>query len=228
VTQISGWSFYRGPKIIVYRDGLVIFQRDTKRWPHEYYVTRLAEKRRDELLGPLRKWTLPGCCRTVEANVSDQDRTFIVAINGRNKVASVYGSIARHRARIPRLLFRLWSFDDRNAKIWEPPTVAVQLYPKEKPVAGQEYLTWPEAWPSPPNVPSPKDGAYDIALPSSALSELRKMYPGVGRAVPVRIGNQVFVVNYRFHVPKERAILRAISAAETGAGCPMCTATGSN
>jgi len=228
--QYGGWAMYRGPKFVLYADGLALFQRDTTCWPQRYFAVHLAQQEIGRLTDAFEDgwWTLGRCCHAVGG--SDNMATYILVGKDTPKIVSVYGNVSKShfRSKAPgaflKVLDRLSTFDDHRARPWYPALVNARLYPQEQPPSEETIIEWPPTWPK----PSPGSaGRRDVQLPSSALPMLERMFPGVGKEKPVRVGAAIFHVQYRLEVPFERDIYRAANREPCGVDARSCNGAAS-
>ena len=203
------------PTFVLYHDGLVIFKK-------EYRQSELfsAQLRPDEMRALLQGFNLEEFLRLEESyrtnNHVDQPGSVIKYWQDQTmKRVMVSGPIRdsqEDRNKAPQAFLaifdRLCAFHHENARLWEPKTVQLHVFPYQE--AKGESVAWPTAWPD-LNDPTTKDTtatygreSYDIFLNGDQRDELEQLLSGLKEKQTVLMnGRQWYVSPHRYLLPNE-------------------------
>jgi hypothetical protein len=231
LVQFGGWSAYRGPKISIFRNGQVVFQRAAKGWPHVYHYVVLTDLERARLLDSLelQRFLNEGreCCYAVGG--SDNVTSYILASGKNVQSMGVYGGIEKpgFEANAPKHFLHaykiLYNFDSKQAKLWIPEKIPVQIFDHSRELAQRNAAAdWPPIWTKPSDAFTTRDGNLLIYVAGNQLPVLKKLYSGVGEETPMRYGDKIYHINYMLHVPEEHRVLSLLRKSGCGVGSQQC------
>ena len=175
------WSLgFLNPVFVLYDDGLAVFKKDGDRF--RLFSVVLASREKNTLLS-----AIDGFLKLEDSyTTTDQFHPPLYFIKywqgSRMKKVSVIGPIRaseEDRNKTPRAFLELFdqmvSFGNEKARLWEPETVEINVYPLTE--ARGEPVPWPKGWPDLSHKTTKKGrrGSYKIFLDGANKDKLEQM-----------------------------------------------------
>ncbi|HEY9789376.1 MAG TPA: hypothetical protein V6D22_03185 [Candidatus Obscuribacterales bacterium] len=205
------------PVFVLYDDGTVIFAKHRRVGPTEYYVAKLPEQEKQQLVHSLLDGIGSAQDRYELTRATDQPTNIVWVKDGQiQKRVEVYGDLDRDYASFgpsstpapPKVLsaFRqLSTFDRIGAKVWLPDYIEVMIWPF--PLAREKSIKWPADWPDLDDPRTVRRRHIDsIYLRSQHLGELREMLGKRKPSAAIGISGLKWSVSYRYPFPDEETV----------------------
>lgn len=174
------WSIYKGPEIVVYDDGMVLLQKNTRHWPIEYSSFTLKKHEMDVLLTSLRLFDTERVKDTLYNLIDayDLDEQWLVVSLPYKVAIGIYGDIpaydsSENRVSIPKNILHLFhsilALKGRQSTQWSAEVFEVSVYSRTGKSEGEPVIEWPRDW---PHLNDPRVMKLEI----SAIDSFYKVY----------------------------------------------------
>ncbi len=205
------WSLgFLNPVFVLYDDGLAVFKNDGDRF--RLFSVVLASREKNTLLSAIDGFLKLEDSYTT-TNQFHPPVYFIKYWQGsRMKKVSVIGPIRtseEDRNKTPRAFLELFdqmvSFRHKKARLWEPETVEIDVYPLTD--AQGEPVPWPKGWPdlSHKSTKKGRKGSYKIFLDGVNKDKLEQMLSSLKEEQAVLISHKHwYIAPRRYLLPNEQ------------------------
>ncbi len=226
------------PRVAIYENGEVIFERKVLDRPVYYHVTldREALAKVHDLLSPVLGLKDLKTAYNIAPTVTDQPQAMFYLRDGQREVTTtVYGLNASETKLLPHTEFptgpepvippqellklHRWfcDLDSPEGQEWTPKYVEVMLW--DYSYAPEASIQWPNDWPSLHSDRTIKQGEmYSIFLDGTMLPKLREFLATGSEKGAVELDSKKWAAAYRFTFPGDPSWRRAFEAAVSSDG----------